>query len=479
MHESQPFEVPPIANEFQGLDLGDKRRNRRALNIVTNWSVHPRESLPKAMASVAELEGAYRLMNNEHVSGEALLVPHRQRTWERASRAPWVLSVEDTTELRFGGELERDGLGELMNGGRGFYLHMALLVLPTEQGGGVPAGVGAYEILVRDPDRERTTWKQRIKDPLRESVRWHRVSDAVAEQAIAANVPVVHVCDREADDYAWLECVLRRGGRFVVRNAYNRRIDEPTRSHDAQAYLRDRVSSEMPVLATREVSFQARTTSGGRRRKDPRARRKTLLEVRAAPVEIVRPQRTTANTQTLALNVVAVTEPNPPHGEEPIEWILLTTEAVESEADVLRVVDAYRARWLIEEFFKALKTGCQYERLQLETLHGLHNALALCLVMAWRMLALRTYARDMPDEPVEKAIEPDYLRALQRLAKNPKNRWGLKLGIRPTVGDVLFAVARLGGHLKNNGPPGWLTLSRGFEVLDQMIVLSQAMEFKL
>lgn len=479
MHASHPFEVPPIADEFQGLNLGDRRRNRRALNVVTKWSANPRESLPKAMASVAELEGAYRLMNNEHVSGEALLGPHRKRTWERASQAPWVLSVEDTTELRFGGELERDGLGELMNGGQGFYLHMALLVLPTERGFGVPAGVGAYEILVRDAERERKTWKQRIKDPTRESMRWHRVSDAVAEQAAAAKVPVVHVCDREADDYAWLESVLKRGGRFVVRNAYNRRIDDSTLAQATRAYLWDRVSSKEPVLATREVSFQARTTSGGRRRKDPRAGRKTLLEVRAASVEIARPERTTAKARTLALNVVAVTEPNPPHGEEPIEWTLLTTEAIATEADVLRVVDAYRARWLIEEFFKALKTGCQYERLQFETLRGLRNALALCLVMAWRMLALRTYARDMPDEPVEKAIEPDYLRALQRLAKNPKNPWGLKLGKHPTVGDVLYAVARLGGHLKNNGPPGWLTLSRGFEVLEQMMVMLEAMEIEL
>jgi hypothetical protein len=365
-----------------------------------------------------------------------------------------------------------------MNGGKGFYLHMALVVLSTDQGVFVPAGIGAYETLVRDPDRERMQWKKRIKDPLRESMRWHRVSDAVAEQAIAAKVPVIHVCDREADDYAWLESVLDRGGRFVVRNAYDRRVGERTGSHDSQTYLRDRVTAEKPVLARREVAFQARTTSGGRRRKDPRARRKTLLEVRAAPVEIVRPQRTTAKTRMLAMNVVAVTEPHPPDGEEPIEWILLTTEPIESEADVLRVVDAYRARWLIEEFFKALKTGCQYERLQLETFHGLHNALALCLVMAWRMLALRTYARDMPNEPAEKALDTEYLRALQLLAKNPKNRWGLKLGRRQKAGDVLFAVARLGGHLKSNGPPGWLTLSRGFEVLDQLIGLSKAIEFE-
>jgi hypothetical protein len=157
----------------------------------------------------------------------------------------------------------------------------------------------------------------------------------------------------------------------------------------------------------------------------------------------------------LALNAVHVLEKDPPAGEEPVEWVLLTNLPAQTAQQAARVVDIYRKRWLIEEFFKALKTGCSVERRQLETADSLINMTALFLPIAARLLHLRNLARDAPDTPALAVCSADELEVLKRISIE-------KLPEQPTAQHVLWAVARLGGHLKSNGNPGWMVLARGW-----------------
>jgi hypothetical protein len=188
---------------------------------------------------------------------------------------------------------------------------------------------------------------------------------------------------------------------------------------------------------------------------------------------VKRPDLTRSKDKSLDINVVVVSEVDPPAGQLPIEWRLLTTEPIETAADVLRVVDAYRARWLIEEFFKALKTGCNYEKLQLETLHGLKIALSLCFALAWHMLLLRTLARDALDVPAGAVLTQAQLALLILAASAADNPWSVRLPQDPTATDVMYAVARMGGHVRSNGPPGWQTLGRGFQELNRLLTAQQ------
>ena len=161
----------------------------------------------------------------------------------------------------------------------------------------------------------------------------------------------------------------------------------------------------------------------------------------------------------LAVHVVAVTERGTPPGEEPVQWGLLTTEPIDTADQVLQIVDWYRTRWMIEEFFKALKTGCAYEKRQLESLATLLVALALLAPIAWQLLLLRHLARRAPDGPAPAVLSP---RQLQVLRAAPGN---VQLAERPTLRDALLAIAHLGGHLKQNGDPGWAVLGRGLQKL--------------
>lgn len=144
---------------------------------------------------------------------------------------------------------------------------------------------------------------------------------------------------------------------------------------------------------------------------------------------------------------------------EPVEWTLLTTEPIESPADVERIVDIYRTRWLIEEYFKALKTGCSIEKRQLESKHSLLNALAVFIPIAWRLLRLRNLARDEAEAPATDALSDVQIEVLIATSKKRK------LPLKPTVREALLAVAALGGNIKNNGEPGWMVLGRGYDRL--------------
>ena len=475
-----PFSIRPQSEELQGLDLGDKRRENRTRLIFEAWGSSPESSLPQIMESTAELEGAYRLFNNPRVDSDAVLSPHIACTWDRAKQSSeagqWVLAVQDTTEMRFGGTKHRHGLGSLLNEGHGFYAHIGLLVslvsVSSESSIGVPLGVGASEILVRPLERPKRPenmskhqWsKLRLNAEDNEFLRWKRVANSLDDAAVDQDISLIHVADREADEFEWLTILKGRGSRFVVRQTKNRRLVD-----DSGLLLDELLAQAHPIRATRQVGFETVSTSGGRRRKQARKGRSTLLEVQAVSTCVRRPKLTRSDEKELEINVVVVREVNPPSGQKPIEWRLLTSEPVGTSAEVLRVVDAYRARWLIEEFFKAIKTGCNYERLQLETLHGLKIALSLCFAIAWHMLLLRTLARDATGVPADAVLTEEQYELLTLAASDPKNPWSLKLPQAPTVKDVMYAVARMGGHIRANGPPGWQTLGRGFQKLNQLL----------
>ena len=155
---------------------------------------------------------------------------------------------------------------------------------------------------------------------------------------------------------------------------------------------------------------------------------------------------------------MCVRELDAPAGAESVDWIIFTTEPIDTEDQVALIVDYYRARWTIEELFKAIKTGCNYERRQLESAHALLIALALCVPIAWQLLAIRHQSRHRPGRPASDVIEPERLAVLAAISRIP-------LPASPTVEQVGYAIAALGGHIARNGPPGWQTLRNGMERL--------------
>jgi hypothetical protein len=163
----------------------------------------------------------------------------------------------------------------------------------------------------------------------------------------------------------------------------------------------------------------------------------------------------------LRLRLVEVRETNPPRAEAPIVWRLITTEPIATEQDVAAVIDAYRQRWLIEEFFKALKTGCRYQQLQLESFRALLIALSIESAIAWKLLLMRWCAQHHPNVIAGNMLPPEYVSVLRELAAVDTGHCVQHMDSR----TALLEAARLGGHIKNNAAPGWIVLRRGLDIL--------------
>jgi hypothetical protein len=440
--------------------LGDGRLTQRAVLSAEAIARAPSASLPALAASDSELTALYRFFNNEEVTAAALLAPHFAATAERARLLPQVLAIHDTTDVGFAGE--RKGLGPLSNRAeQGFRAHVTLVASAGEEP--LPLGAVALEQLVRGPEK-KPKGRRTILDPENEFSRWDR--GVVAARRLLEGQRVIHVKDREGDCYELFATMLDNDDRFVVRQAVNRRLAGP--NDGAKVFD---VLGDLPVIARRTVDINARLTEkrppASRRKHPPREARSARLVISAGRVELKRPHGLkVAWPDSLALNVVHVYEPHPPDGLERVEWWLVTTEPIDSKAQVLQIVDWYRRRWLIEEFFKALKTGCAVEKRGFEEGHALRNFFALSMPIAWHMLMLRALARFDPKAQAQRLFSPMTLEVLylgsRRLPPSqrpPRN---------PSVREALIAIAALGGHLKRNGDPGWLTLSRGYQSLLQL-----------
>lgn len=411
------------------------------------------------MGEDALLEGAYRLLSNEVVTLEQLVQPHVQRTAERVRSAGRVYAIHDTTGFNFGGEMRRTGLGSVNSAtDQGFRAHVTLAV--SADGRREPLGLLAIGTRARPIEKEPGH---------NEADRWSR-GLSVAEAQVSSG-QLIHVADRESDVYSLIAEAHQKGWRFIFRAAYDRVLLTEMEGDVAHLHAASR---------SKRAEFRLVVPLAPRGNKRPRQQLKAFpprvgrsaeLSFSAVSVTLKRSTYLRGKGPTgVPVNVVRVWEPRPPKDAEPVEWLLLTSQPIETADEIKAVVEGYRTRWVIEEYFCAVKTGCGFERRQLESAHALFNMLAFCLVVAYVLLLMRTLAREDTRRPAEDVLSNEQLVCLRLLT--PKG-----LAKAPTVREALLRIAALGGHIKNNGEPGWRTLSRGWSELlkaEQLYLLIQA-----
>jgi hypothetical protein len=471
--ESVEVVVPTVVSEFATLSLGDARLHERTRRVVDRLCSCPAAGFPQSMTTEAELEGFYRLVGNERVSYAALMQPHIEQTVRRCANQRTARAVHDTTEVSFPAGGVREGLGPLGAGrdSQGFFAHITLASQADK--GNSPLGVLAMTCFARPPQprpktRKKMAGNEYARFDTKESGRWLTQVEA-AEQAVEGKASLVHIMDREADAYPLLATLVDNQYRFVVRVTHDRvvcELDEDGAVLDDEGRLSlSEALLQAPIQLERQVPLSSRRAHSAPRsqRSHPeRPMRTARLGLSAQSVVFQRPRYASDDLpEGLPVHIVYVRELDTPLGQDPVTWVLVTNEPIDTLAQIEQVLDHYCARWLIEEFFKALKTGCALEERQLESFRSLTNMLALFLPIAWQMLLLRALSRLTPDAPADQALTPTQIALLCR--EQPAK---MKKGA--TVRDALYAVAGLGGHLKHNGPPGWLTLARGMQELLRM-----------
>lgn len=444
-------------HELAEAALGDSRRTDRLVELAGHLARQPDRSLPAACQDRAQLKAAYQFFSNAQVVPQAILAPHVQRTVERIQGAPVVLAVQDTTELDYSSHRATTGLGTLNDEQhRGMLAHTTLALTPDR----VPLGLLAQEVIVRDPAEfgKRKTRKQRPISA-KESHKW--LTSLAAVNQVAGSCPGTHlvsVGDREMDVYEVLAARRAANVDVLVRASWDRALV----TEGGEAGRLWAAAAQAAVAGTLEVAAPARPAAKG---KTAQPARPAHLTVRWGRVQVRPPQRAAIpGVEPERLKPVTVTlvwahEDTPPAGVEGLEWLLLTTEALERPEQALERVEWYACRWGIEVFHKVLKSGCRIEARQLGTAAGLERALTLYSIIAWRLLWATLVMRAAPELPASVLLERDEWEALyctiHQTAQPPS--------APPTLREAVRWVGRLGGFLgrKGDGEPGAMALWRG------------------
>jgi hypothetical protein len=445
--------------QFGQCDLKDKRRTQRLVQVATSALCHPSGSLPEQASDAADLKAAYRLFGCEDVAFEDIVGPH----WTQTRRRPpgTYLVLNDTTETDFGIRRKLRGMAQTGNGGGwGFLLHSALVVGAKNE---AIFGLAAQKIRYRKsaPKKESST-KRLQRD--RESMLWGQVIDQVGPPA--EGVRWVHVMDRGADNFeVYCHCRQQQAD-WVVRVTQKQRcaITPAGQTMALKRYLGTLSSS-----GSYELKLRARPALPKRGHKPARKAqpaRTAKVEVRFGPLQIPFPKQKSPYLKglaavPLAMWVVHAVEVDPPKDVEQVEWILLTSLPVASFEGAWRILEYYEKRWLIEEYHKALKTGCRVESRHLQSKEGLERITALLSVVAVRLLQLKSAARTNPTLPARNLVPLHWIKMLLAARKRSK------LTVAMTIREFYREVAKLGGFLgrKSDGEPGWITIWRGWQKL--------------
>jgi Transposase Tn5 dimerisation domain/Transposase DNA-binding len=442
VNELATASTPWTETEFEQLDLGDARLNKRARILMERLAADPTASVPKACNGWGETMAAYRFFDNAGVDWPEILAPHWQQTQKRMSALPVVLCLQDTTELDFNGQSAR-GLGPLSyEAQRGMYLHPTYAVTTERE----PLGI-----------LDAWMWAREKKDASgkrggpKESLRWVEGYERLAE--IAAQLPntrLVYVADREADMMPLMARAQQLGAPvdWLVRAKHNRCLPggDTLWAHTCAGEALGQIEFAMPA----RHGVKARTV-------------RQLLWAR-------RIELPAGKGKTVSATCIVAREIGAPDDVKPIEWRLLTNRDAETDEAVVELINWYRCRWEIEILFDVLKNACRVEALQLGSIERIERALALYLVVAWRIAHLMRLGRTCPDLDAHLFFDPDEIQAAYLLRdKVPP--------AKPRLNDVVRQIACLGGFLarKGDGEPGVKTIWLGLKDVHVAVKTMQAL----
>jgi hypothetical protein len=261
----------------------------------------------------------------------------------------------------------------------------------------------------------------------------------------------VHVGDRGADMFPFFDACRQTHTHFLVRAAQNRRIEH---SEEELRYWLDRARS-WPSQASRPLELPARHGHKARSTQVHLAfGQMTLLPPRHDPRQSKEP---------LTVWVIRVWEEHAPDGEDPLEWLVVTSVPTTTLEDAWEGVEWYRHRWLVEDYHQCPGSGCRIEQRQGPRVDGLIRLLGLVSPLAVRLVQVRECARGEPERQASEVIEPLMVAVLaERTGQSPATM---------TLGSFWTEVARLGGYLAraHDGPPGWRTIWKGWLELQTLL----------
>lgn len=414
--------------------------------------------------------GAYRVISNDRFTYDDLINCLQRDCAAHVSDGDHVLCIEDTSEFDFHHISKRlkDGDPDVGKGTtdllmHSFFLHPTLVVNADT---GDVCGFSSIEIFNRAASLEKPRDRHKRKFEEKETRRWVTSAETTAK-TLSPQVRKTMVCDREGDAFDIMRGIKACGCDFLIRLKHNRL--------DLSSGKRLRASLDsIPLIAT--FSFKVR----GNGNHSPHMAK---MDLRFKKVEIANISGETIEAWCVLAREKAETVP---HGEEPIDWLLLTSHPIETVEQALECVRWYRMRWLIEELFRTLKSkGFSMESVQLETGKAIKKLLILTMQASIMIMQMKQSLDDCREDiEASTILGPEYIKVIDiydckfrgEKHRNKGNSNPYRKGSLPWAAWITARLGGWSGYEKSHGKPGRITLCNGFQKLTDMVDFNLAKE---
>lgn len=448
------------AAEFGDAPLGDKRLTQRLVTGATISAERPGEAFcAVADGDLPAVKGHYRMIDKPDddpaVTMENILLTHRERTVRRMKAHETVLCIQDGTDLNYSGLAQCEGLGTIGTNqtgasSRGLHLHSTLTITTD----GIPLGVLLAQCVAPEAkSKEDARPSSAIPIEEKKTFRWIvGFRDCVEVSSKLPDTQLVSMMDREADIFELFDEQRRNPSvELLVRAKHDRATAGDTRLFDAvrRTPVRSQLCIQVPRRSTRPKKSKQKARPG-------HPKRTAEVSLRYHSVEL-RPPAYLVDRQPVKVWIIHVIEDHPPQGVEPLEWFLLTTLEIESVEQAEECLRWYCLRWRIEDWHRVLKSGCRVEALAHQSVARLRRAIAIKLVIAWRIMLMTLLGREQPALPAEVLFSDLEIKVLTAYGKT-------KAKPLTHLVDAVRLVAQIGGYLgrKNDPPPGHQVMWRGY-----------------
>jgi len=428
-----------VIKELAGVDLGDKRLNKRVLNLLDTASKQPQSSLNTMFHTRKETQACYRFFSNDLVTESKIFEPHLQQTQERVRQQPVVLCPSDTTSLNYTTRKTLKDSGYLSsNNAQGFFMHTTIAITPDR----LHLGVVDQKFWAREKQKSTRSSKERERMMLneKESYRWLEAYRSCGELAQKCpNTQLVYITDREGDIFELFYEKEKNCVDYIIRSQHNRTVYPEGEKTDK---LLEAIENSKKLG---EISFEIIKREDG-------SKRQVKQTIQTGTFQIKSRYGADIPLQKATINVVYLKEFNTPEGEEPVVWRLLTSLPISTQEEVETIIRYYLCRWEIEVLFKTFKSGCKVEEKSLRSADRLYPLFNLFLIIAWRVNFLLHMSRITPGISSAYYFEESEWKSGYMAATRNKE----PLTSPPTLSEMMGYIARLGGHLgrKKDLPPG-------------------------
>ncbi|HYX32309.1 MAG TPA: IS4 family transposase [Oligoflexus sp.] len=454
-----------IDSDFSTLDFGDHRLTKRFFLTAKRLMASPDSSLNQAMNSKAELKAAYRFFRNEKVDADEVLSSHQVGLMGRIQNEKVILAIQDSSLLVYSGHKKTQGLGEMgrvyTSGDRGIWLHSCLAVSSA----GLPLGIFSHHCWARDRPFEksdcrvtRRNKRQLLTADEKESIKWVDSLEQTMAIANGSGAKIITIADREADYNVLMGRAIELGDGFIIRSRTDRLI------HD---YFKRSTT----LYSKLDSSAAKGTIKAVISKHDDKSNVPVTLKIKFFPFSCrispnLKKYARVSQISSMRLWAVEAEEVKSVSGDR-LHWILLTTEPVHTVEDAKKIIDWYRAHWMIETYFKVLKSGLRIEECRLGSADRLFRYVALMAIIGYRILYLSRISRASPAMSCTAAFTESEWKVLaistKRMEKIPTDP--------PSIYEAVIMLARLGGYQsrKTDPPPGPIVIWRGLKALKERV----------